>query len=744
MNAQIAKIYFNTIVASITFFLLACDPPSLPYYQAPGTRRMAERLEEIARNLDPAKNTYINAERAEYLRQLDLPPDPTGRLRLQVHLARELLRAGKSQEAIDHFLRIKRQLGTTRTKPDVRKLLALSHLRLGEQENCLEQHTTDSCLFPIGETGVHTNQSGARAALAEFTAILQDDPDEMTARWLLNIVYMFLGEYPGTVPPQWLIPPQAFESDYDIGHFRDVAPHLGLDAVSLAGGSIAEDFDRDGYLDIMASSWDIREQLRYFRNKGDGTFDERTMAAGLKGIGGGLQIVHADYDNNGYADVLVLRGAWWEEGGLHPNSLLRNNGDGTFDDVTEEAGLLTFHPTQTAAWGDYDNDGWVDLFIGNESLRDNIHLCQLFHNNGDGTFTDVAEAAGVAIAGYVKGVVWGDCDNDGLLDLYISRLTGPNILFENRGENASGQWTFADVSQKAGVAEPVWSFPAWFWDYDNDGWLDLFVSGYHADAGDMAAEYLSLPHDAEYPRLYRNQGDGTFADVALDAGLDKVLYTMGCNFGDLDNDGWLDFYAGTGSPSFRSIMPNRMFRNAAGRFFQDVTTAGGFGHLQKGHGVAFGDLDNDGDQDIYAVIGGSYTGDLSHNVLFENPGHGNHWLVLQLEGVRSNRAAIGARIEVRVATGGETRSIWATVTTGASFGSSSLQQEIGLGRATALESVSVTWPTTGQTQVFANLAMNRTYKILEGDPTPLPVELRRFDLAPAGAGVAKSRSTHPH
>ena len=705
---------------------------------------MAERLEQIARNLDPVKNTYINAERAAYLRQLDLPPDPTDRLRLQVHLARELLRAGKSQEAIDHFLHIKRQLGTTRTKPDVRKLLALAHLRLGEQENCLEQHTSDSCLFPIGGTGVHTNQGSARAALAEFTAILQDDPEEMTARWLLNIVYMFLGEYPDTVPPQWLIPPQAFESDYDIGRFRDVAPHLGLDAVSLAGGSIAEDFDRDGYLDIMTSSWDIREQLRYFRNKGDGTFDERTMAAGLKGIVGGLQIVHADYDNNGFADVLVLRGAWWEEDGLHPNSLLRNNGDGTFDDVTEEAGLLTFHPTQTAAWGDYDNDGWVDLFIGNESFRDNIHLCQLFHNNGDGTFSDVAEAAGVAIAGYVKGVVWGDYDNDGLLDLYISRLTGPNILFENRGENASGQWAFADVSQKAGVAEPVWSFPAWFWDYDNDGWLDLFVSGYHADAGDMAAEYLSLPHDAEYPRLYHNQGDGTFVDVALDAGLDKVLYTMGCNFGDLDNDGWLDFYAGTGSPSFRSIMPNRMFRNAAGRFFQDVTTAGGFGHLQKGHGVAFGDLDNDGDQDIYAVIGGSYTGDLSHNVLFENPGHSNHWLVLQLEGVRSNRAAIGARIEVRVATGGGTRSIWTTVTTGASFGSSSLQQEIGLGRATALESVSVTWPTTGQIQVFDNLAMDRTYKIREGDPSPLPVELRRFGLAPAGAGVAKSRSTHPH
>ena len=135
------------------------------------------------------------------------------RLRLQVHLAREFLRAGHSQEAIDRFVHLKQQLGATKTKPSVRKLLALSYLRLGEQENCLQQHTSESCLFPIGQAGVHHNQRGARAALGEFTAILQDEPGEMTARWLLNIAYMVLGEYPDSVPPQWLIPPTAFTSD---------------------------------------------------------------------------------------------------------------------------------------------------------------------------------------------------------------------------------------------------------------------------------------------------------------------------------------------------------------------------------------------------------------------------------------------------------------------------------------------------------------------------------------------------
>ena len=306
---------------------------------------------------------------------------------------------------------------------------------------------------------------------------------------------MTLGMYPEQVPAQWLVPPEVFVSDYDIKRFADVAPAMGLDLVSMAGGSIMDDFDGDGHLDIMASSWGLDDQLRYFANLGDGTFAERTAAAGLAGIVGGLQIVHADYDNNGYADVLVLRGGWWEDDGLHPNSLLHNNGNGTFADVTEQVGLLTFHPTQTAAWGDYDNDGWLDLFVGNESYGGRIHRCELFHSNGraeDLQFAEVAEATGVAIVGYVKGAAWGDYDNDGLIDLYVSRLTGTNFLFANDGANEFGGWTFTDKSKEAGVTEPLGSFPVWFWDYDNDGWLDIFVSGYHyeASAGDVAADYL--------------------------------------------------------------------------------------------------------------------------------------------------------------------------------------------------------------------------------------------------------------
>ncbi|MSO21775.1 MAG: VCBS repeat-containing protein [Acidobacteria bacterium] len=738
----------------------------------PGTKRMAARLKQYAQSASLLPNHPMNAEAVKMLRQqVANARDLRLQFELRVKIANTLLLSGRSSEAVQDFREIQQWVQqnniplSTEVSSTLREFLALAYLRLGEQENCIAGHGRDSCFLPIRGSGVHKIDRGSRGAVQLLTAALKEKPNDLGSRWLLNIAYMTLGEHPDKVPAEWLIPIKTFDSDYDIKRFYDAAPALGLDVMGLSGGSIMEDFDGDGYLDIMASSWGMRDQLRYFHNSGDGTFSDYTERAGLTGEVGGLNICHTDYNNDGYPDVLVLRGAWLHQYGDLPSSLLRNNGEGTFEDVTETAGLLSFRPTQAAAWGDYDNDGWIDLFVGNESDNTDTHPCQLYHNNKDGTFTDVAARVGVSAIGYVKGVAWGDYDNDGRLDLYVSRMGHANILFRNEGPKnevkrvkKSGQpqapgnqhnWLFSDVTQKAGVGEPLMSFPTWFWDYDNDGWLDIFVAGFSIKpqfAGSLenvVKDYLGLPTPGEHPRLFHNNHDGTFADVTRSTKLDRVQLVMGSNFGDFDNDGFLDCYLGTGEPDLRTLMPNRAFRNVEGKFFQDVTTSGGFGHLQKGHGVSFGDIDNDGDQDIYEVMGGWYSGDVYQNVLYINPGHANHWITLRLEGVRSNRSAIGARIKVTVDAKEGIRNIYATVSTGGSFGSSSLQQEIGLDQITSIQAVEVNWPATGQTQIFKKVAMDHIYKIREGEPNPTLVNLNRMDCSPESLKKRESRHSHP-
>jgi len=429
--------------------------------------------------------------------------------------------------------------------------------------------------------------------------------------------------------------------------------------------------------------------------------------------------------------------------------LLKNNGDGTFEDVTEAAGLLSFHPSQTGAWFDFDGDGWLDLFIGNETVPGGAaHPCQLYRNKRDGTFTEMAGAAGMAVRAYVKGVACGDYNNDGRPDLYLSILGRPNRLYRNDGPpqtNAEPRngWTFTEVAAAAGVQLPTHSFPTWFFDYDNDGWEDLFVTGYKiTGVGDIAADYLGLPGKGERAKLYRNRGDGTFADVTSQAHLDRVLHTMGCNFGDLDNDGWLDFYLGTGDPDLLTIVPNRMFRNAEGRFFQDVTTSGGFGHLQKGHGVSFADIDNDGDQDVHEDMGGAFSGDIYPNVLYANPGHGNHWLKLQLVGVKANRAGIGARLKLTVVRKDGERVIQRTVNTGGSFGCNPLRHEIGLGDAAAIKSVEIRWPGSGTVQKVTGLELDRCYRVREGAGSAEPVALKSFSLPKPDAHAGHDHHHH--
>lgn len=718
--------------------LLPCLLTAAP---AESTRRMAERLEEITRQADPMQNLFLrSAEKAVILRgQLEKATDVQERVRLKVLLAQQLLQAGDSRGALQENESVERMMAenhlpTEALLPELMMARALCHLRIGEQENCLATPQSDSCLFPIRGNGVYQLTGGARAAVEVLTDLLQRFPGDLRARWLLNLSYMTLGEYPEKVPAQWLIEPARFASDYDIKPFPDVAPALGLASDNdISGGVVLEDFDNDGNLDLMVSAMNVHSQLRYYRNNGDGTFTDRTEAAGLIGETGGLNLTHCDYNNDGFMDVIVLRGGWMRTAGHYPLSLLRNNGNGTFTDVTEEAGLLSHHaPSQTAACFDYNGDGWIDLYIGNESEGADQSPNELFRNNGDGTFTEVAAECGVALKGFFKGVCAGDFNNDGRPDLLLSRLDGPKVLLRNDGpaggdKSPRGMWKFTDVAGAVGIDGPPISFPCWFWDYNNDGNLDVMIVGYAIqDVGDIAADYLGLPHGGQRTRLFRNNGDGTFTDVSREIGVYHPYLGMGSNFGDLDNDGWLDCYIGNGNPDLGVLIPNHMLRNDGGRRFQDVTTSGGFGQIQKGHGVAFGDINNDGTQDIFTVIGGAVEADHYPNQLFANPGHGNHWLKLKLEGVQTNRAAIGARVKVIVRSAEGERALHRVVDGNGSFGRSPLRLEIGLGQATSVERVEIFWPVTGRTQVITGLERDHGYRIREGDTAATPITLHPF------------------
>lgn len=580
------------------------------------------------------------------------------------------------------------------------ELLGIGYLHKSQMENGVFRQPGDRCLFPPRASIAYTQPADSEKAIQHFLKYLDQKPDDIEVKWLLNVAYMTLGKYPNGVPKAYLLPPSLFESPEDIGRFVDRAPEAGLANFSMAGGVIVDDFENNGRFDVVTSSQDQCGAMHYFHNNGDGTFSDRTKAAGLSNQLGGLNIMQADYNNDGCMDILVLRGGWEIP---QRKSLLRNNCDGTFTDVTREAGLAEpATATQTASWVDIDNDGFLDLFVGNENSPN-----QLFHNNGDGTFTDIAHSAGVDRVAYTKGVTAADYDHDGYVDLYLNNLQGTNSLYHNNHD-----LTFTDVAKQANVLGNGRGFATWFFDYDNDGWPDLFVTSFYMSVEETAKTYLGLPHFATGMKLYKNLGNGAFRDVTEETGLDKVFQPMGANFGDVDNDGYLDIYLGGGSPSYASLVPKVLLRNHDGKFFVDITASSGTGDLHRGHGIAFADLDNRGDEDIVAVIGGAEPGDSHALRLFENPGHGNDWISLKLVGVKANRCAIGARIKVTVNNAGRgTRSIYRTVGSGGSFGASPLEQHVGLGKSAQDVSVEILWPGDSTPQRFTNVDKNQAIEI---------------------------------
>ena len=397
-----------------------------------------------------------------------------------------------------------------------------------------------------------------------------------------------------------------------------------------------------------------------------------------------------------------------------PN-LLFHNDHGKFVNVSKKSGADDSGSGFVALWGDFDNDGWLDLVVANGVLKDGS-VTQIYRNNRDGTFTNVTKAAGLNEPpewGAI-GIALGDYDKDGRLDLLINgRDAAPNRLYHN-----DGGWHFTEVARKAGVVQPPHNgFVCFFVDYNNDGWPDILTTSlapWEATVEGLRKGYAPARTGAihlDASRLFRNNGDGRFTDVTFESKLYYPTGTMGAGVADLDNDGFVDLYLGTGDPQMSRLEPNRFFHNNGDGTFSDLTRYVGFARPgNKGHGVAFVDIDDDGDLDVFAQLGGHYPGDHAYNAFYRNlKGNGNNWLEVDLRGVKSNRFAVGAQVTVKA---GDLL-VYREVKGGEGFGATSpYRQHFGLGRKTRVDSLDIRWP-SGVRQQFAALDPNQIIAIKE-------------------------------
>lgn len=486
------------------------------------------------------------------------------------------------------------------------------------------------------------------------------------------------------------------------------------------------DYDNDGWMDIYlvnSGKCDFYTPTKplsnaLYRNNRDGTFTDMTEKAGVSGGGFGMGVAAGDYNNDGLQDLYITQ--------YGRSILYHNNGDGTFSDVTEKAGVGVQGWASSAVWFDYDNDGHLDLFVGQFARFDKEtgcgiasdgkrHYCiprifrstpsWLFHNNGDGTFTDVSREAGIADhMGKAWGAVATDVNNDGRMDLFVANDTVGNFLFMNRGDGRFDEVGLrADIAYSSdGRARSGMGVDSA--DFDQDGWMDLFVANI----------------DEEIFSLYRNNHDGTFDDQAMRLGVGMATRWMsgwGMKFIDYDNDGDLDLFLANGFPDdlveeFSSVVkyhePLLLFHNVGGKF-ENVSEKAGpvFGKSFSARGMAVGDFNNDGGIDVLVAVN-----DGAPILLRNNVGKENHWLGVQLVGTKSNRDAIGARITYKA---GDLTRRRMKIGGGSFMSSHDPRMLLGFGKRTKLDWIEVQWPQSGGVvERFTNLPIDRYITIIEG------------------------------
>ena len=613
-------------------------------------------------------SVYFSLQYGEELaRQQRLVADRPDHGEARLELARTYMKCGLFREALDELDRLASDRGLRR---QVHYLSTVASYRMGDYE------------------GACCHGEGAMAA-----------GGGERARYWLWLASEKRGGYPESVRRAWRM--EARDGQYPTGlELEEVAREIGLDKTSGGRGTAVFDATGDGTLDVVVAG--AHAGLSLYLNNGDGTFRDASVGSGLDRVVYAFAVAAGDYDNDGRVDLFVTGLGFYDGQGL----LLRNNGDGTFTDVTKEAGLGCWGPGFTAIWVDYDGDGFLDLFVVNNlgGLFDRKTPNRLFRNNGDGTFTDVTRASGLATPWPSLGACWGDFWNDGRPDLFVSNL-GHSQLFRNQGDG-----TFRDVSCRAGVGRPGICSGAIACDVDDDGWLDVvqFTYSRPQDAIYTLRHGKAAP-GAQTPRVWRNNRDGTFTDVGRELGLTGSWGTMSAAAGDVDNDGRQDLLLGNGDPSIDRLEAAVLYQHD-GRRFRNVTFAAGMPATGKGHGANMADLAGDGRLHLIVGAGGLYPGDLMTTTVHRPKTRPGNYLNVRLVGTESNRDAVGARLALHA--GGRVQH--RLVSGGSGFGCLPYEQHFGLGAATAARWLEIRWP-SGRRQRVASPPVNDTVRVVEGE-----------------------------
>jgi len=548
-------------------------------------------------------------------------------------------------------------------------------------------------------------RSVANYRSAEYADALRDaveslalNPDQPRAAYWSWLAAGELGGYPADVPKARRIEMASGCGDTDL-RYESVSAQIGLDKTGEGRGLAVFDYDGDGRLDVMVSA---AGGCSLFHNNGDGTFTDVSVGSGLDTCVSSFAVAIGDYDGDGKPDVFVTRQGFLEGASV----LYRNNGDGTFTDVTAAAGLTGWISTFAASWADYNCDGALDLFVGANlnGLFGRKVGDRLFRNNGDGTFTDVAERAGIVTPWPTIGAAWGDYDNDGFPDLFLSSSFGRSQLFHNNGDG-----TFTNVSRQAGIDSPCFGSVTFWCDYDGDGYLDLvqYVWCRHEDMLQSLRDGVG-PADRAL-RIYHNNGNGTFTNVNRDLGVTECWGSMSGNAADLNNDGYFDLVLGNGGPQVVRGEPPVILQ-FDGRRFRNVTFTAGMPRFGKSHGAVIADLTGDGRPHILLGSGGFYPAEPMPVEVYRPIVRLGNYLNVRLVGTKSNRDAIGARL--RITAGGRTQHH--LVSGGSGFGCLPFEQHIGVGAATTIEALEIDWPSRTR-QRIASPPINATIRNTEGE-----------------------------